>query len=55
MNQLHRAAVDVEAFRAQIGEDAFEEAWAGGRSLMLNEAVAYALEDDASAPDPEPA
>jgi predicted ATPase/DNA-binding SARP family transcriptional activator/Tfp pilus assembly protein PilF len=55
MNQLRRAEVDVEALRARIGEDAFEEAWAGGRSLMLDEAVAYALEDDASAPDPEPA
>ena len=51
MNQLHRGEIDIEPLRAHLGEDAFEEAWAGGRSLMLDEIVAYALKDDGGGPD----
>jgi predicted ATPase/uncharacterized protein HemY len=45
MNQVSAPPLDLEELRTRLGEDAFEEAWAGGRSTMLDEVVAYALED----------
>jgi len=36
----------VAALRTQLGEAAFEEAWAQGRALTLAQAVACALGDD---------
>jgi predicted ATPase/DNA-binding XRE family transcriptional regulator len=32
--------------RSQLGEEAFEAAWAEGRAMIFEKAVAYALEDD---------
>jgi predicted ATPase len=51
MNRLQRAGVDVDALRAQLDEEAFEEAWSGGRSMMLDEVVRYALEEGAGQPE----
>jgi tetratricopeptide (TPR) repeat protein len=36
---------DVAATRAQLDEAAFEAAWAEGRAMTLDQAIAYALED----------
>lgn len=55
MNQLDAAGVEVDGLRGRLDEEAFAEAWAGGRSLMLDEIVAYALEDAPCARDLEPA
>src|SRR5262249_52408681 len=33
--------------RAQLGEDAFAAAWAAGRAMTLEQAIAYALEERA--------
>jgi predicted ATPase/transcriptional regulator with XRE-family HTH domain len=35
----------IEAVRAQLGETAFAAAWAEGRAMTFEQAVAYALED----------
>jgi non-specific serine/threonine protein kinase len=45
---LHRC--QVEAARARLGEEAFEAAWAEGRSLSIEQATAYAL-DPATTPE----
>ena len=37
----------VALARAALGEEAFAAAWAAGRAMTLDEAVAYALEEDA--------
>jgi hypothetical protein len=38
--------------RSRLGEEAFEEAWAEGRTMTFEQAVEYALERDvASSPD----
>jgi len=34
----------IAAARAQLGEATFEAAWAGGRAMTLEQAVAYALD-----------
>ena len=48
----HRRALheqDIAAARAALGEDAFGAAWAEGRDMTLEEAVAYALGDEMEA------
>jgi len=40
---------DISAVRTQLGEEAFAPAWAEGRAMTLDQAIAYALEDDAGA------
>jgi hypothetical protein len=37
---------DLGATRAALGEEAFAAAWAEGQALSLEEAVAYALQDE---------
>ena len=32
--------------RSQLGEEAFETAWAEGRAMTFEQAVAYALDED---------
>ncbi len=44
---------DAEALRAALGAEAFEEAWAKGRSMMLNEVITYALKDEEGGADLE--
>jgi predicted ATPase/DNA-binding XRE family transcriptional regulator len=48
----HRSRYErtVSAVRSQLGEEAFEAAWAEGRAMTFEQAVAYALEDDAASP-----
>ena len=41
---------DLAAARAQVGEEAFEEARAEGRAMTLEQAVAYALDRDEAPP-----
>ncbi len=36
----------VAAAHAQLGEDMFDQAWAEGRAMTLEQAIAYALTDD---------
>jgi hypothetical protein len=36
----------VEAVRGQLGEKRFSDAWRQGRELSLDEAIAYALEEE---------
>lgn len=36
---------DVASVRAQLGEDAFAQAWAAGKAMTRQQAIAYALED----------
>jgi non-specific serine/threonine protein kinase len=38
-------APDIEAVRAALGEEAFAAAWEQGRSMSLEQAIAYALEE----------
>jgi predicted ATPase/DNA-binding CsgD family transcriptional regulator len=45
---LHRS--QVEAARARLGEEAFEAAWAEGRSLSIEQAIGWAL-DRATTPE----
>ncbi len=47
----HRSRYErtVSAVRSQLGEEAFEAAWAEGRAMTLEQAVAYALEEQPSA------
>jgi hypothetical protein len=35
----------MDAVRATLGEEAFAAAWAAGRALSLDEAVAFALDE----------
>jgi hypothetical protein len=35
----------VATARAQLGEEAFAMAWAAGRAMSLDQAIAYALEE----------
>jgi predicted ATPase len=44
---------DAEALRAALGAEAFEEAWAKGRSMMLTEVITYALSDEEGEADLE--
>ena len=46
LEPIHRAEYDrtVAAVRAQLDEAAFAAAWAAGRALSLEQAIAYALE-----------
>jgi hypothetical protein len=37
---------DLSAVRTQVGEATFTSAWAEGRAMTLEQAIAYALEDD---------
>jgi hypothetical protein len=39
-----RGERDVSSVRAALGEDRFEEAWAQGRAMTIDEALACALE-----------
>ena len=39
----------VEAVRTQLGEGEFRAAWAEGQAMTLEQAIAYALEDDSTA------
>ncbi len=41
---------DVAVIRGQLGEPAFSAAWARGRAMSAQQAVAFALADD----EPEP-
>jgi tetratricopeptide (TPR) repeat protein len=43
--RTHEAA-EVEAARQALGQSAFAAAWAEGRAMTLEQAVAYALEED---------
>jgi tetratricopeptide (TPR) repeat protein len=40
--------------RSQLDEEAFAAAWAEGRAMALEQAVAYALEGESTAPNPAP-
>ena len=53
MSPLNRKEPPLGELRARLGDERFKEAWARGRSLMLAEVVAYALEDEAGEPDLE--
>jgi predicted ATPase/DNA-binding SARP family transcriptional activator len=48
MSAKERAEHDqaIASARAALGEEAFAKAWAEGQAMTLEEAVAYALEDD---------
>jgi hypothetical protein len=37
-----------------LGEEAFETAWAEGRAMTFEQAVAYALETDEASPPTQP-
>jgi predicted ATPase/DNA-binding CsgD family transcriptional regulator len=39
---------DIAAARTQLGETAFDEAWAAGKAMTRTEAIAYALADETS-------
>ena len=39
-------ADEIAEVRAQLGDDAFAEAWAEGRAMTLDEVLAYARRDD---------
>jgi hypothetical protein len=43
-------AESVAAIRAALGEEAFSQAWSEGRAMSLEEAVAYALEEETGHP-----
>ncbi len=49
MHPVERSEIDrdVAAVREQLDEATFEAAWAEGRAMSLEEAVAYALGEDA--------
>jgi hypothetical protein len=36
----------LRAARAELSEGAWEEAWAQGRAMTMDDAVSYALQDD---------
>jgi hypothetical protein len=46
---LAEADARISAVRSAMGEVAWEEAWHKGRAMTLDEAVSYALEEEASA------
>lgn len=46
MSQLRRDAFEVDSLRDQLGADVFDEAWSRGRSMMLDEVIGYALEQE---------
>jgi predicted ATPase/transcriptional regulator with XRE-family HTH domain len=48
-NQLADFEASLAVTRATLGDDAFDQAWAEGRALTLEQAVAYALEDEGPA------
>jgi len=43
---LEEADARMSAVRSGMGEQAWEEAWRKGRAMTLEEAVAYALEEN---------
>jgi predicted ATPase/class 3 adenylate cyclase len=45
---LEEADARISAVRSGLGEQAWEEAWRKGRAMTLEEAVAYAMEEEAS-------
>jgi predicted ATPase/DNA-binding SARP family transcriptional activator/Tfp pilus assembly protein PilF len=49
MNVFQREEPPLGRLRSELGDDGFEEAWAAGRSLMMDELVAYALDHGRSA------
>ena len=44
---LAEADARISAVRLGMGEEAWEEAWRKGRAMTLDEAVSYALEEEA--------
>jgi predicted ATPase/class 3 adenylate cyclase len=46
---LAEADARISAVRLRMGEEAWEEAWRKGRAMTLDEAVSYALEEEAGA------
>jgi tetratricopeptide (TPR) repeat protein len=46
---LAEADARISAVRSGTGEEAWEEAWSKGRTMTLDEAVSYALEEEAGA------
>jgi hypothetical protein len=46
---LAEADARISAVRSGMGEEAWEEAWRKGRAMTLDEAVSYALEEEAGA------
>ena len=46
---LAEADARISAVRLGMGEEALEEAWRKGRAMTLDEAVSYALEEEAGA------
>jgi predicted ATPase/class 3 adenylate cyclase len=46
---LAEAGARISAVRSGMGEEAWEEAWRKGRAMTLDEAVSYALEEEAGA------
>lgn len=51
-NLVSTFQIDVAEVRAQLGESAFAEAWAKGKAMTREEAVAYAFQSDAPPGDP---
>jgi tetratricopeptide (TPR) repeat protein len=47
-----RQEASLAQLRAQLGEEAFAAAWAEGRALSLEQAIAFALETDLDRPAP---
>jgi hypothetical protein len=45
---LAEADARIFAVRSSTGEEAWEEAWHRGRTMTLDEAVSYALEEEAA-------
>ena len=46
MNQLRRDVFELDSLRDRLGADTFDEAWSGGRSMMLDEVIRFALEHE---------
>jgi hypothetical protein len=44
---LAEADARISAVRSSMGEEVWEEAWRKGRAMTLDEAVSYALEEEA--------
>jgi hypothetical protein len=44
---LVEADARMSAVRSGMGEEVWEEAWRSGRAMRLDEAVSYALEEEA--------
>jgi len=45
---LAEADARISAVRSAMGEEEWEEAWHKGRTMSLDEAVSYALEEEAA-------